>query len=134
MKPIGFNREYEGEPKPKRDYESYKNSWVVIGDGEICVGEVDDIHLGGVYLMPYYAVSPINGRDVHRIVREGEPYRIPLNERTKIRPTTEEEAIENCLIRNKHERRRLILEELEFMTKTKGLHLDDETFTDGSGI
>lgn len=134
MKPIGFNREYEKEDNPKRDYESYRNSWVVIGDGEICAGKVDDIYLGGLYLMPYYTVSPINGRDVHRVVREGLPFRIPLNERTRIRPTTEKEAIENCIIRNRHEQRRLILEELDFKARTRGLHLSDETFTDGSGI
>jgi hypothetical protein len=133
MKPIGFDRGYEKEEKPKVDYESYRNSWVVIGDGEICVGRVDDIHLGGVYLMPYYAIRPINGGDVHEIMREGLPFRIPLNERTRIRPTTEEETLENCRIRNIQTERRLLLEELDFRAKTKGVY-KEETFTDGSGI
>jgi hypothetical protein len=133
MKPIGFDREYEGESKPKIDFESYRDSWVLIGDGDPFAGRVYDINLGGVYLMPYYATKPENGRQVHKIVREGLPFRIPLNERTKIRPTTEEEEKENAVIWNTQEQRRLLLEELDFRMKIRSLHLDG-TFTDGSGI
>lgn len=122
------------EERQVTDYRDYEGQWVVVGDGDVSVGRAKEVYPNtAIMLMPYYAITPGNDRSFHEIVRTGAPYRVPINERTKIRPTSEELTQQHCDNLNQDIGRELILKRLEFHQKTMGVRLE-ESFVDGSGI
>ncbi len=133
MKPIGFGRYDEEVERAGKNYEIYRNNWVSVGDGETVSGMVADICQGDIILMPYHTVTPKGKMLVHTIVREGLPRTVPINERTRIEPTSEKEVLDYCSIINRQIERDLIIKELEFFGKAGGLQLN-ESYIDGSGI
>lgn len=128
---VGFER--DNREKPETNYDSYKGTWVLVGDGDISSGQVTEVYPNRIVLMPYYAINPQGNRLVHEIVKEGLPCIVPINERTRIRPTSEQNTILYCNYMNRQAQRDLFTKELEFAVKTRGIYLDED-HSDGSGI
>ncbi len=127
---IGFSRTGE---ESGVDIDEYLGQWILIIDGDAQSGRLAEFHPDRILLMPYQSVNYHDSKPVWEIQREGLPLMIYKADIKRVRPTSEQSTIEHCNYMNRQTERDLLIKELEFFAKTKGVHLDED-YGDGSGI
>ena len=127
---IGFNKEDE---QNGTDIDKYIGQWILIIDGDAQSGKLIEAHPDRILLMPYQAVNYYNSTPVCEIQRRGLPLMIYKADIKRVRPVSEQSSVEYCNYVNRRTHIDTLTKELEFMTKTRGIHLD-EVYSEGSGI
>ncbi|MDD5699818.1 MAG: hypothetical protein PHH00_01335 [Candidatus Nanoarchaeia archaeon] len=128
---VGFDRHSEDGGI---DIDKYGGQWVLITDGDAQSGRLAEFHPDRILLMPFQAVNYHNSKPVWEIQREGLPLMIYKADIKRVRPISEQSTVEYCNYMNRQTERDLLIKELEFMAKTKGVVRSGEEYIDGLGI